>query len=609
MSSLIRAVVAFATSLVAVAAAGAADGPEEARLNALALDRMVAGQARVMRVADRIRIAGAPWCGKKVAPVIGVYAPDQFSIRDLYSEHDAIDPFVEAAAERFALERMPRVVATVPGLAAEAAGLLPGDLVTEVDGKASKKRVFLDVLQNRGENGTVELEVDRDGAPVRLRVSATMGCPYPSRFWFGTAINAFATSFGSLTGMYVYSGMLEFLPEDDDLAIIMGHELAHLVLSHTRGLGTREQEEADADYLGLYFAARAGFDVARAGTVWDRMARENPNSSIDTGFYTHPVDAKRSLALDAALEEIEQLRARGEPLEPTKGRHSLRAKIPDEALKAHIAALREQALAAFRADQERAQVVSYRLAVAGIPDCGKDVAPVLGAMVARRQDFGRHRADEVAAAFGVGDDVTVVTVAPGSPADRAGLRPGDRLKRVDGSRVRKSTQVYDRLRSSKKGPIPIELERDDESLELALPRELGCHYGTMLLPYSGAETTNDGNRKDMLVATGLLRFVRDDDELAVAIAHQMGHHILDSFRETDDEPTADELGIAIAARAGFDVSKAPDYWDRWASVLFWKISSDTDGDHIPHGTMASRAPAIRRAVAKAQQPPPPGPGS
>jgi predicted Zn-dependent protease len=105
----------------------------------------------------------------------------------------------------------------------------------------------------------------------------------------------------------------------------------------------------------------------------------------------------------------------------------------------------------------------------------------------------------------------------------------------------------------------------------------------------------------MAIPTGLLRFVRDDDELAIAIAHQMGHQILGSFRNIEDEPRADALGIAIAHRAAFDVAKAPAFWDRVAVDQFWQISADMDRNvpYVLHGAMSLRAPAIRRAVSEA----------
>ena len=92
-----------------------------------------------MRIADRIRIAGAELCGKKISPVIGVYAPNEFAIRDMWAEKDFVDPFVEAAQQRYGLGKEPRVLAVVPGMPADRAGLRVGDRVTAVDGKLEKR--------------------------------------------------------------------------------------------------------------------------------------------------------------------------------------------------------------------------------------------------------------------------------------------------------------------------------------------------------------------------------------------------------------------------------------------------------------------------------------
>lgn len=590
------ALVAMALLVGAPAARGDdAEVGEEERLSAMALDLMIAGQSQIMVVADPIRIAAAPWCKRKVVPVLGVYAPDEFSLRDLYRDLGVLEPFLAAADTRFDLRKTPRVLALVPGLPAAEAGLQVGDLVTAIDGKESKRRIFLDQLRTGAEARPVQIRVERDGATREVRVDAQLGCEYVSRLAFGTAINAYATSFGALTGMYFYTGMLRFLPDDDDLAVVVGHELAHLVLGHTR---TLEQYEADADYLGLYFAARAGFDVSKAPDLWDRMARRNPYSSIDTGFYTHPLSARRSLALRATLDEIAAHRAAGTPLEPGKNRPHA-PEVEEDAVEAHVESLREDALVLLRSRQKRIQDVSYRLALAGASECADDSAPILGATLARRQDFGRHKSDEVAAAFGVGDDVTVLAVAEASPAQRAGLRVGDRIEKVNGSRIRRTTHVFDRLRSSREGDPVFRIERDDEDIELALPRELGCPYGTLVF-IGGTDTDHHGNRHEVAVPTGLLDFVRDDDELALAIAHQMAHSIHGRFRDVEDEPPADTLAVRIASRAGFDVTKAPDFWDRWGAEQFWKISTDRSNvDHIPHGAMSLRAPAIRTAVSDA----------
>jgi predicted Zn-dependent protease len=94
--------------------------------------------------------------------------------------------------------------------------------------------------------------------------------------------------------------------------------------------------------------------------------------------------------------------------------------------------------------------------------------------------------------------------------------------------------------------------------------------------------------------------VKDDDELAIAISHQIGHQLIGTFRTGKDEPHADELGLRIAAQAGFDISKASAFWDRVAAEEFWKISSDMDGGYIAHGAMSRRILAIRSVITEGE---------
>ena len=81
------------------------------------------------------------------------------------------------------------------------------------------------------------------------------------------------------------------------------------------GLAFSQDFEAEADYVGVYHAARAGVDVSSAATLWRRLAIENP-AAIDLLGSTHPSTAKRFLAIEAAMAEIEAKRAAGLPLVP-----------------------------------------------------------------------------------------------------------------------------------------------------------------------------------------------------------------------------------------------------------------------------------------------------
>lgn len=67
-------------------------------------------------------------------------------------------------------------------------------------------------------------------------------------------INAYSTG-GKVV---IYAGMLRYLQNNQELAMVLGHELAHEV---------GESNEANSDVLGAMFARQAGYSVC-AGAQW-----------------------------------------------------------------------------------------------------------------------------------------------------------------------------------------------------------------------------------------------------------------------------------------------------------------------------------------------------
>ena len=75
-------------------------------------------------------------------------------------------------------------------------------------------------------------------------------------------VNAYAYS----GGMVVFTGLATVIHNDDELALVIGHELAHITLSHVYGVeGTSEDvirhHEGLADKLGAFYMMKAGYDV------------------------------------------------------------------------------------------------------------------------------------------------------------------------------------------------------------------------------------------------------------------------------------------------------------------------------------------------------------
>ncbi len=156
-------------------------------------------------------------------------------------------------------------------------------------------------------------------------------------------LNAYANG----EAVVVTQGMLRFAQRDEDLALVLGHELAHNTQRHMDkqrqnqaagalvggllgalaginladtgarvGAGAYSQEfESEADYIGAYYAARAGYEVRGSADLWRRMAVRNPQS-IHLAGTTHPSTAVRFLAMEQTTTEIAAKQRDGRPLLP-----------------------------------------------------------------------------------------------------------------------------------------------------------------------------------------------------------------------------------------------------------------------------------------------------
>lgn len=90
--------------------------------------------------------------------------------------------------------------------------------------------------------------------------------------------------------------------------------------------------EREADYLGLYFMARAGFDPTKAPEVWRRMAAEYPAAIKETFLSTHPSTPERAATLEATIREINAKIRDHQSLKPSTSRQDkpVEPEIPQE---------------------------------------------------------------------------------------------------------------------------------------------------------------------------------------------------------------------------------------------------------------------------------------
>ena len=215
------------------------------------------------------------------------------------------------------------VVGVIDDYIADLAGIREGDIIKEIEGKEIKDSKH--VTFKADEVATVIVErsdtkLSFDVIPevqpyVRIRLKET------------GKINAYA----KFTGIEFTTGMVHFVEDEDELAVIMGHELAHLTAKHlpknismaalcgTLGgltgpfapLTTQalyapysRKNEREADYLGLIYAHNAGYDVQKGAALWKRFALEIPRSRSKSFLRSHPASPERILRVKMVGEMI-----------------------------------------------------------------------------------------------------------------------------------------------------------------------------------------------------------------------------------------------------------------------------------------------------------------
>lgn len=157
-------------------------------------------------------------------------------------------------------------------------------------------------------------------------------------------INAWCMPGGKVV---VYEGILPVCKNDDGLAVVMGHEIAHAIARHGNermsqqmivqagsaaaayalkdkpeqtqallgaaiGLGANygvmlsfsRKHELEADKLGLIFMTIAGYDPAEAIPFWTRMASVGSGQKPPEFMSTHPSDSHRIEQIRTLLPEV-----------------------------------------------------------------------------------------------------------------------------------------------------------------------------------------------------------------------------------------------------------------------------------------------------------------
>jgi Zn-dependent protease with chaperone function len=295
-------------------------------------------------VAYRITTANREFCKQWVIPQLGLFAATPTSLPSKYRKFSR-----EALGLRWV---RPTVISLVADGPAAKAGIVDKDELVSFNGEhvpvAATSRWINAFLEENGER-PITVALKRGDDDETVTITPVTGCAIPVQLETNPDPNAF-TDYRKIV---IQTGILRSTKTDSDLAVIVGHELAHNTMGHydkkringllgavgggaidggfllggisTGGAFSNYLQstglmafsvgfEMEADYVGAYYAARAGYDISGTEEVWQRMSLEDPSSIRKAS--THPTTPVRYLQMRKVVEEIAEKKRNNQPLMP-----------------------------------------------------------------------------------------------------------------------------------------------------------------------------------------------------------------------------------------------------------------------------------------------------
>ena len=239
---------------------------------------------------------------------------------------------------------------TVPLTGRRQLDLVPSDQIMAMS--ADQYQKFMDeheVITGTAESRMVKRVGERISKAVETylaeqnRTDLLAGYNWEFNLVKDSSVNAWAMPGGKVV---VYTGILPVAKNENGLATVMGHEIAHAVARHGNermsqalltqlggvalgvalsenpsqtnnlfmaayGIGAQvgillpysRLQESEADHLGLIFMAMAGYDPREAVDFWQRMAAQDKGGAPPEFLSTHPANETRINQIKQYLPE------------------------------------------------------------------------------------------------------------------------------------------------------------------------------------------------------------------------------------------------------------------------------------------------------------------
>lgn len=215
----------------------------------------------------------------------------------------------------------------------------------EIEQSAALKPVGRTPAQNQALLAAVARKLEASAGPI-CGLEDYSPCRFTVVYDPTDEVNAYATEDGRVV---VNEGLLRYLASEDEVAAVVGHEMGHHLAGHIEKgqinaavgqavsmilvsalvvalggdasavnssldaagsvgasvghLSFSKEHEREADYIGAYLLARAGYDLDKARRLWVQLTRSSGNMQTDM-FDTHPSGPERLAAWNQTVAEV-----------------------------------------------------------------------------------------------------------------------------------------------------------------------------------------------------------------------------------------------------------------------------------------------------------------
>ena len=200
-----------------------------------------------------------------------------------------------------------------PKTSAAKARIEPGDQILTVNENPISPEKLMEtynraVLRNGFDSVLSKVRIrTKDGQEFLARIRSDTACDIPAKVVFSNAVNGHTDG----RDVLITSALMHAVPDDTNLALVIAHEMAHVIAGHFNQAPTQALE-LEADRMALVLMARAGYDIEAAVNYW--KTADHPHEGGSAAQNSHPSTRARYKNFRKELGRIRKVKS-NEPLE------------------------------------------------------------------------------------------------------------------------------------------------------------------------------------------------------------------------------------------------------------------------------------------------------